>query len=350
MLSRISISITRALNSWRRSGHRRAIRLRPLLVESLAADVQYALRALRRSPAFTTVVAITLALGIGANTAIFSVVRGVLLRPLPHQNGDRLVYLRHSADGPGRTNLTFSVPEVRDFRTGAPSLAGIAEYSSLRGILQARDDAVRINLGLVTGNFFEVMGLSPVLGRLTRPTDDGPDVPPVMVLTYEFWKQRFGGDSSIVGRQVRLDNRAVTVIGVVQPAPTFPGRMDALLNMVFSPHHLSALMVEDRTHRMTEAVARLAPGASLSRAQAEVATVYGRMQEQFQAAYNPDIRMRVAVIPFKEVLGERARLTLWLLMGAAGFVLIICAANVANLTLMRGVRRERELAARAALG
>ncbi|HJR43317.1 MAG TPA: ABC transporter permease, partial [Gemmatimonadaceae bacterium] len=350
VLSRISVGVTRAMNHWRRPTRRRAVRLRLPFIEGLAADVRYALRALRRNPAFTAIVAITLALGIGANTAIFSVVRGVLLKPLPHRDGERLVYLRHSADGPGRANLTFSVPEVRDFRTDVPSLGGIAEYSSWSGVLQGPDGAARINLGLVTGNFFEVMGLSPVLGRLTRPTDDGQDAPPVMVLTHEFWKRRFGGDSSIVGRQVLLDNRAVTVIGIVQPAPTFPSRMDALLNMVFSPHHLSALMVEDRTHRMTEAVARLAPGATLSSARTEVATAYDRMQDEFKAAYDPDIRMRVAVIPFKEVLGEQARLTLLLLMGAAGFVLIICAANVANLTLMRGVRRERELAARAALG
>ncbi|MGH8622671.1 MAG: permease prefix domain 1-containing protein, partial [Burkholderiales bacterium] len=152
-------------------------------IESAAADFRYALRALRHSPAFTTVVALTLALGIGANTAIFSVVRGVLLKPLPHRDGDRLVYLRHSMDGPGGANVLFSVPEVRDFRTGAPSLGGIAEYSPWFGTLQGADDAVRIDVGLVTGNFFEVMGLSPVLGRLTRPSDDGTGVPPVMVLT-----------------------------------------------------------------------------------------------------------------------------------------------------------------------
>ncbi len=121
---------------------------------------------------------------------------------------------------------------------------------------------MRIDVGLVTGNYFEVMGLSPVLGRLTQPSDDGPGVPPVMVLTHEFWMKRFGGDSSIVGKQVTLDGKPVTVIGVLQPAPFFPGRADALLNMVISEHHLSAFMVEGRTHRMTEMVARLAPGAS----------------------------------------------------------------------------------------
>ena len=319
-------------------------------LESVGADIRYALRALRHAPAFTTVVVITLALGIGANTAIFSVVRGVLLKPLPHRDGDRLVYLRHAIDGPGGASISFSVPEVRDFRNGAPSLGGIAEFSPWTLTLQNDEGAVRIDVGLVTGNYFDVMGLSPMLGRLTRPTDDGPGVPPVMVLTHETWKKRFGGDSSIVGKQLKLDGRPVTVIGVVQPAPFFPGRVEALLNMVISDHHLSSFMVEGRTHRMTEMIARLAPGASLERARSEVAAVSARIQREFKEAYDPGSNHRIAVIPFHEVLGERARLTLWLLMGAAAFVMIISAASVANLTLMRGVRREHELVVRAALG
>ena len=235
-------------------------------IEGVAADIRYALRALRHSPAFTAVVVVTLALGIGANTAIFSVVRGVPLKPLPHREGDRLVYLRHSSEGAGGANLTFSVPEVRDFRNGASSLGGIAEYSQWFHTLQGDHEAVHIDVGLVTGNFFEVMGLSPVLGRLTQPSDDGTGVPPVMVLTHELWMKRFGGDSSIVGRQVKVDGTSVTVIGVVQPAPFFPDRVDALFTMVISPHHLSAQMVEARSHRMTEMVARLAPGASVEQA------------------------------------------------------------------------------------
>ena len=319
-------------------------------LESVAADVRYAVRALRHSPAFTTVVVVTLALGIGANTAIFSVIRGVLLKPLPHRDGDRLVYLRHSMDVPGGANIAFSVPEVRDFRNGAKSLGGIAEFSEWSMRYQAKEGAVRIQTGLVTGNYFEVMGLSPVLGRVTQPSDDGPGVPPVMVLTHEGWMRRFGGDSSIVGQQVILDGTSVTVIGVLQPAPFFPGRAEALLNMVNSTHHLSAFMVEGRTHRMTEMIARLAPGSSLTQARNEVAAVTTRIQKEYTEAYNPASNHRVTVIPFKEVLGERASLTLWLLMAAAAFVMIISAANVANLTLMRGVRREHELVVRAALG
>ena len=319
-------------------------------IEGVVADIRYAFRSLRRSPTFTTVVVITLALGIGANTAIFSVVRGVLLRPLPHRDGSRLLYLRQSSDGPGRENLSFSVPEVRDLREGVTSLSGLAEYSTWSAIHQTKDGPARIGVGLVTGNYFEVMGLSPVLGRVTQPADDGSGAERVAVLTHEYWMNRLGGDSSIVGTPITLDRRPVTVIGVLQPAPFFPDRVEMLLNLVNSEHHMGASMQNDRAHRMTEIVARLRPDARMENARAEVATVYSRLQNQFREAYPSGSHYRVAVIPFQRVMGERARLTLLLLMASAAFVLIVSAANVANLTLMRGVRREPELVVRVALG
>ena len=313
-------------------------------------DLRYAIRSLARAPGFALAVILTLGLGIGANTAIFSVVRGVLLRPLPHRDGDRLVYLRQSINGPGGENILFSVPEILDFRDGARTLSGIAEYSQMAYTLQGEGDAVRINVGLVTGNYFQIMGLSAILGRTLHDRDDGTGVPPVMVLTHEYWTRRFGGDSSVIGRMVRVDGRNVEVVGVVQAAPTFPSRMDALMNMVISEHHTSAMMVHGRTHRMTEMIARLTPGATVEQARAEVSTIRQRVQAEHTDSYNPASGYRVSVVPFREVLGERARLTLWLLMGAAVFVLIISAANVANLSLMRTIRREHELMIRAALG
>ncbi|MGQ0648627.1 MAG: ABC transporter permease [Gemmatimonadaceae bacterium] len=313
-------------------------------------NLRYALRSLFRAPGFTIAVVLTLGLGIGANTAIFSVVRGVLLKPLPHRDGDRLVYLRHSINGPGGESINFSVPEILDFRDGAKTLRGIAEYSGMIYTLQGEQDAVRITVGLVTGNYFDVMGLSPVIGRLLNDSDDGTSVPPVMVLTHEYWMKRFGGDPAIIGKQVRVDGRAVEVVGVVQPAPYFPRRMDALLNMVISEHHTSAMMVHGRTHRMTEMIARLAPGGTLDQARSEVTAIRDRVQKDHPESYDPASGYRVTLTPFQEVLGEKAQLTLWLLMGAAAFVMIISAANVANLTLMRGVRREHELVVRAALG
>ena len=314
------------------------------------SDLRYAVRSLLRAPGFAITVILTLGLGIGANTAIFSVVRGVLLKPLPHRDGDRLVYLRQSIDGPGGENVLFSVPEINDFRNGAKSFAGIAEYSPFTLTLQGEHDAVRMNVGLVTGNYFKVMGLSPTLGRALDDGDDGTAVPPAMVLTDEYWRRRFGGDPKVVGTKVLLDGKPVTIVGVLQPAPSFPQKMDALMNMVISPHHTSALMVQGRTHRMTEMIARLSPGATVDQARAEVKTIRSNVQRAFPEAYDPGSNYRVTVIPFREVLGEKARLTLWLLMAAAAFVMIISCANVANLSLMRCVRREQELVIRAALG
>jgi len=318
-------------------------------IESIAADVKYAVRTLRRAPAYSVIVIATLGLGIGANTAIFSVVRGVLLKGLPHRDADRLVYLRQSTDRPGADNISFSVPEVHDIRAAAPALGDVAEYSPFAFTLED-ENPVRINTGLVTGNFFRILGLSPVLGRLTRPGDDGPGVPAVMVLTEQFWAAHFGRDPRILGKTVKLDGKSVPIVGVVQAAPWFPDRVDAFLNMVVSPHHLSAQMIQGRTHRMTEMIARLAPGATVDEARSEVSAVYQRMQHEHRDAYDSTSHYRVAVMPFKEALGERARTTLLLLMSAAAFVLIISAANVVNLTLMRGVRREAELVVRAALG
>jgi putative ABC transport system permease protein len=312
--------------------------------------VRYALRSLAHARGFTIAVVLTLGLAIGANTAIFSVVRGVLLKPLPHRDGDRLVYLRQSVNGPGGDNVLFSVPEINDFRAGAPSLQGIAEYSPETVTMVGESDAVRISVGLVTGNYLQVMGLSTVVGRPLSEKDDGAGAAPVMLLTHEFWLKRFGGDPGVVGSTVKLGPRDVEVIGVVQPAPFFPSRFDVLLNLAVSPHHVSAQMVQGRTHRMTEMIARLAPGRTIDHARAEVASVRKRVQADHPDAYDRNSDYRVTVTPFKEVLGERARLTLWLLMGAAGFVLVIAAANVANLTLMRSVRREHELVVRAALG
>ena len=316
----------------------------------LISDLRYAVRSLSRARGFTIAVVLTLGLGIGANTAIFSVVRGVLLRPLPHKDGDRLIYLRHSIKGPGGENIAFSVPEITDFRESAKSLGGIAEYSEMIYTLQGKQDAVRINVGLVTGNYFNVMGLSSVAGRLLNDGDDGLNVPPVMVLTYEYWMKRFGGDRGIIGEHVRLGGKSVEIVGVVQPAPYFPRPMDALLNMVMSEHHTSAMMVQGRSHRMTEMIARLRPGATIDQARAEATAINSRVIKAYPQDYDAGSDYKITVLPFQEVLGEKAKLTLWLLMGAAAFVMVISAANVANLTLMRSVRREHELVIRAALG
>src|SRR5437867_3939673 len=198
------------------------------------SDLRYALRTLLKAPGFAAAVILTLGLGIGANTAIFSVVRGVLLKPLPHRDGNRLVYLRHSINGPGGENVVFSVPEINDFRSGSKTLGTIAEYSQITSTLREKGEASRINIGLVTGNYFQTMGLSPILGRALNDGDDGTKVPAVMVLTHEYWTNHFGADPGVIGRKIEVEGKPAEIVGVVQPAPYFPGRMDALMNMVIS--------------------------------------------------------------------------------------------------------------------
>lgn len=315
----------------------------------MTLDLRYVLRSLARARGFAIAVILTLGLGIGANTAIFSVVRGVLLKPLPHRDGDRLLYLRHSVQATG-VDIAFSVPEINDFRRESRTLEQIAEYSPITLNFVDENNASQIDVGLVTGNYLSVMGLAPIMGRSFTDGDDGAGAAPVIMLTYGYWQSYFGGDPNIVGRQLRIAGRNVEVIGVLQSAPFFPGRFDALMNMSVSEHHVSALMQDGRTHRMTEVIARMKPDASLEQARQDVATITARAHEQFPEMYDKASGYGVTVTPFKEVLGADARLTLFLLVGVAAFVLVIACANVANLALMRGVRREHELTLRAALG
>jgi putative ABC transport system permease protein len=317
---------------------------------SIVQDLRYAVRTLSRSPGFTLAVALTLALGIGANTAVFSAVRGVLLRPLPHRDGDQLVYLRQTAEGAGIENALFSVPEILDYRSSATALTGFAEFSQMTFNMLDHEDPVQVTAGIVTGNYFDVMGLSPVHGRLFDARDDGEKAAPVLVLSHDYWMSAFGGDPSAVGRTLRVNNFASTIVGVLQPAPVYPEATDIYVNMVTSPHHLDATMVHGRTHRMTEVFARLSPGTTMTQAQADLDRISVNVYRDNPEAYEQGAGYRITISPLQDVLTRRARTTLTLLMGTAAFVLIIACASVANLALMRGVRRERELVVREALG
>lgn len=320
------------------------------MLEALVRDARHAVRSLTRHPGYALVFIVTLGLGIGGNTAMFSAVSGVLLRPLPHADGDRLVYLRHSAPVAGIQNALFSVPEIEDYRQGTQSLRGVAEFSALDFTMLGLETPRVVRAGIVTGNYFEVMGLAATLGRTVGREDDGPGAPAVIVLSDAYWRNAFGADSGIIGRTAETNGRTATIVGVAEPAPPYPERTDMYVNLATSPHHLDASMSHDRIHRMTEVFGRLAPGATVESARAEVATITARLHAEYPAAYDARSGFEVTVTPLKTQLTSRARPTLLLLLATASLVLIIACANLANLALTRVLRRDHELAIRVSLG
>jgi predicted permease len=317
-------------------------------------DLKLAIRSLSRVPALWITVALTLALGIGANAAIFSVVRAVLLRPLANRDEDRLLYIRQSAPGIQVENATFSIPEIQDIGSNLKTISKLGTFSEIDFTLVGLGTPREIPAGVVDGNYFEVMGLRPVLGRLLGPSDDGRNAAGAVVLTNKFWREQLHSDPSVIGKTIRLESisgaRAATVVGVLEPSVPYPVATEIIANVVTSPHHLSATMVTGREHRMTEVFGRLAPGASIESAQAELRTVYSAMIAAHPANYKPEDHFTIDVTRMHDQINSRANAILWVLFAASGLLFVIACSNVANLVLARTVRRESELAVRSALG
>ena len=321
---------------------------------SFLHDLKIAVRSLSRVRALWITVALTLALGIGANAAIFSVVRAVLLRPLTNRDEDRLLYIRQSAMGVGEANATFSVPEIHDIGSNLKTIQELGTFSEIDFTVVGLGTPREIPAGVVDGHYFEVMGLKPVLGRLLGPADDGPNAAGAVVLTYHFWKSTLHSDPSVLGKQVRLESitgaRGATIVGVLEPAVPYPVATEIIANVVTSPHHLSATMVQGREHRMTEVFARLASGATVEQAKTELRSVYGGMTAAHPEVYKPEDHFSIDVTRMHDQINARANTILWVLFAAAGLLFVIASSNVANLVLARTVRRESELAVRLALG
>ena len=316
----------------------------------MLTDLRFALRSLGRVKGLAATVVVTLALGIGANAAIFSVVRGVLLRPLANRDEDRLIYIRQSAKGIGAENANFSVPEIRDLRDRVRTLSAFGDFSEIGFTMIGLGEPRVVRAGVVGGSYFSVMGLRPVLGRLLDATDDGPKAAGAAVLTYRFWTTTLGSDQSVIGKTVRLGDRSATIVGVLEPSVPYPAETEIIANVVTSPHHLSATMVDGRVHRMTELFARLAPGADLEAARAELRTAHGAMVQAHPESYPKQADFRIDAVRLRDQITSSARTVLLVLLAASALVFIIACSNVANLILARSVRREGELAIRAALG
>ncbi len=324
--------------------------------ELLLRDLKVAVRSLARTKGLAITVVLTLALGIGANAAIFSVVRGVLLRPLVNRDEDRLIYIRQSAPGMGIENVSFSVPEIQDLQSRVKTVGEFGDFSVVGFSMIGLGEPREVRAGVVDGSYFEVMGLHPVLGRLLDAHDDGPNAAGAVVLTYRFWTTVLNSDPAVIGKNLKLDSgdiggaRSATIVGVLEPSVPYPADTEIIANVVTSPHHLSATMVTGRVHRMTELFGRLAPGADIEQARAELNTVYGAMKSQYPESYPKQGNYSIGAVKLREQVTSGAKTILWVLLAASGLIFIIACSNAANLILARTVRREGELSMRAALG
>ena len=313
-------------------------------------DLTFALRSLARAKGLFLTIALTLALGIGANAAIFSVVRGVLLRPLVNRDEGRLLYIRQSAPGIGAENATFSVPEIRDLRERTKTLTAIGEFSTITFTMVGLGEPRQVRAGVVNGSYFDVMGLRPVMGRLLNDGDDGPSAAGAAVLTHRFWTTGLQADPNVLGKTVRLGARSAVVVGVLEPSVPYPTETELIANVVTSPHHLSATMVTGREHRMTDIFGRLAAGADLESARAELKAIHGAIVQTHPEAYAAKSQFRIDAVRLRDQITARARTVLLVLLAASALVFVIACSNVANLILARTVRREAELSLRSALG
>ena len=304
-------------------------------------DIRYAVRKLSRTPGFTTIAAFTLALAIGATTAIFSVIDGVLLKPLPFRDPERVVRVTNLRDG---NRMVSSVPDFLDIRAQSKSYASLAALDNQAMNLTGGSEPERISAARVGATFWSLLGVTPQVGRGFAPNEDSQSAARTVVLSDGLWKRRFGGDRRIVGKTIALDGNSFTVIGVAPAGFSFPDRPDVWIPLVFAQDDLNP---DGRGAHWMGIMGRLAPNVTVTQATSELVTITRRLEEQYPES---NTNMSGAVIPMQEYLVGDVRPALYVMLGAVAFVLLIACANVANLLLVRAASRESEMAVRTALG
>jgi len=305
-------------------------------------DIRYAVRKLSRTPAFTAIAALTLALAIGATTAIFSVIDAVLLKPLPFRDPERVVRVTNIRDG---NRMVSSVPDFLDIRTQSKSYSSVAPIDPQAAMnLTGGSEPERVQAARVGATFWSLLGVTPALGRGFAPNEDSQSAGRTVVLSDGLWNRRFGADRRVVGKTIALDGNTYTVIGVAPPQFSFPDRPDVWIPLVFGKDDLNP---EGRGAHWMGIIGRLAPNVTVAQATSELVTITRRLEQQYPES---NTNMTGAVIPMQEYMVGDVRPALYVMLGAVAFVLLIACANVANLLLVRAASRESEMAVRTALG
>lgn len=319
-------------------------------------EIRQAIRRLGRAPGYALAFILTLGLAIGVNSAVFSVVNGVLLKPLPFKDGDRILYLKQPMAARGVDNVRFSFMEIDDYQAASSTLEEFVEFGDWDFTVVADNEPHRAVGGLVTSNFFDVLGMHPSHGRLLNLSDDGEGAEPVILLTDAYWERIFGRDPSVIGKTLDLTGTtapvATRVVGVLEPGLHYTGsrRPDFYVNYAVNDHYLGAAMRDRRDHRMTDVFARVAPGVSVAAVGSELGAIATRMHEEYPDVYRPEAGYGIEAVRWSEELTRNGRGTFLFLMATVGVVLLLALANVVNLTLTRLIRKENELSTRAALG
>ena len=322
--------------------------------ENLVADIRYGARALVTHPGYALLAVLTLGLGIGANTAIFSVINGVLLKPLPYEHGDRLVIVQQSRPLQGQPNVGVAIAEYFDYRERADVFDGLVEYHQMNFDLINRGEPDRVDTGVVSHNFFDLLGIRPLIGRTFEASDDQEGAEAVLMLSHTYWRTKFGGDPNIVGQVFEMNDRPHRVIGVLPNVPHYPQENDVYMPVLACPFRAAAERQVAQNRRAFAALnvfGRLAPGVAPEQAASAVASISQTFAQDYTQVYRPETSgFRGTTVPVRDALTSGARDLLLILLGITGLILLIACANVANLTLARMLGRDRELAMRAALG